>query len=143
MSVRKREWITQKGEAREAWVVDYTDGAGKRHNETFARKKDADARESQVKVDVRAGTHTVTSRSMTVAEAAQLWIEYVESQRARANHDRDVPPACPHPHCPTHGANEAGDTDTPGNGIYPGPAHKQTIAANGAKGAAQHKKHHT
>ena len=28
MSVRKRKWITSKGEEKEAWVVDYTEHAG-------------------------------------------------------------------------------------------------------------------
>ena len=30
MSIRKRTWKTAKGEAKEAWVVDYVDQAGKR-----------------------------------------------------------------------------------------------------------------
>ena len=53
MSVRKRSWKTTKGEAKEAWIVDYTDQAGDRHIETFERKKDADARHAEVKVDVK------------------------------------------------------------------------------------------
>ena len=43
MSVRKREWTTRKGEAKEAWIVDYTDQEGERHIKTFKRKKEADA----------------------------------------------------------------------------------------------------
>jgi integrase len=42
MSVRKREWTTRKGEQKTAWVADYTDQSGKRHIETYTRKKDAD-----------------------------------------------------------------------------------------------------
>ena len=42
MSVRKRGWRTSKGEAKEAWIVDYVDQQGDRHIETFERKKDAD-----------------------------------------------------------------------------------------------------
>ena len=41
MSVRKRSWITDRGEAREAWVVDYSQ-LGHRHLKTFARKRDAE-----------------------------------------------------------------------------------------------------
>jgi len=26
MSVRKREWVTRKGEKKEAWILDYVDG---------------------------------------------------------------------------------------------------------------------
>ncbi|HEV2977966.1 MAG TPA: site-specific integrase [Casimicrobiaceae bacterium] len=77
MSVRKRKWITRNGEAKEAWIVDYTDQQGDRHIETFARKKEADAYAQQVGVDVRTGTHTPVSKSITVAQAAEDWITSV------------------------------------------------------------------
>jgi integrase len=75
MSVRKRSWKTPTGESREAWIVDYRDQRGKRHIETFTRKKKADARHAEVAVDVRAGTHIAESDSITVAEAGQLWLD--------------------------------------------------------------------
>src|SRR5262250_3268041 len=78
MSVRKRTWKNPKGEAKEAWIVDYVDQQGKRHIETFGRKKDADARHAVVRVDVSKGVHTPASRSLTVAAAAADWITYVE-----------------------------------------------------------------
>ena len=65
MSVRKRKWTTRSGEEREAWVVDYLQN-GERHIETFARKKDADARHAEVKVDVKSGTHVAPSKSPTL-----------------------------------------------------------------------------
>jgi integrase len=75
MSIRKRTWKTAKGEAKEAWVADYVDQAGKRHIKTFDRKKDADAFHSKANVEVIEGTHTPASASISVAEAADLWIE--------------------------------------------------------------------
>ena len=51
MSVRKRKWTTRAGEEREAWVVDYVDQQGERHIETFAKKKEADARHAEVRVE--------------------------------------------------------------------------------------------
>jgi integrase len=85
MSVRKRKWVTRRGEAEEAWIVDYTDQDGDRHIETFERKKDADARHATVKVNVRQGVHTAPSKSVTVAEAAESWIKRVEGEgRERA-----------------------------------------------------------
>jgi integrase len=57
MSVRKREWVTPKGEAKSAWVVDYTDSKGKRRLKTFAKKEDADAFSATASVEVREGTH--------------------------------------------------------------------------------------
>jgi integrase len=74
VSVRKRKWVTSKGEAKEAWIVDYADQDGNRHIETFEKKKDADAHHATVKVDVRKGVHTASSKSITIAEAGAKWI---------------------------------------------------------------------
>jgi integrase len=74
MSVRKRTWETDRGEAREAWVVDYSDQLGQRHLKTFARKRDADAYHAKVAVDMSAGIHTPDSRSITVSEAGTQWL---------------------------------------------------------------------
>jgi integrase len=82
MSVRKREWTTRKGEAKEAWVVDYSDQEGERHIATFGKKKDADAYHDTVRVDVRQGIHTAPSKSVTVAEAAESWVKRVEADGA-------------------------------------------------------------
>jgi integrase len=78
MSVRKRSWITDRGEAREAWVVDYSQ-LGKRHLKTFARKRDADAYHAEVAVNIRAGTHTPDSASVTVSEAGREWLKSREA----------------------------------------------------------------
>jgi integrase len=85
MAVRKRGWVTKSGERREAWIVDYVDQAGDRHIQTFARKKEADAFRDNVGVDVRAGTHTPTSKSITVAQAAEDWITAVELEGREAS----------------------------------------------------------
>jgi integrase len=89
MSVRKRTWRTRQGERKEAWVVDYVDAAGKRHIQTFERKKDADAHVASVRVDVRQGVHTPHSKSLTVAQAAADWLTYVRLEgveRATVEH---------------------------------------------------------
>src|SRR5262245_36800551 len=72
MSVRKRTWTTRKGEAREAWIVQYSDQDGIDRIKTFARKKEADDYHDTVKVDVRQGVHTPHSKSITVAEAGTI-----------------------------------------------------------------------
>jgi integrase len=85
MSVRKRKW----GEGKEAWIVDYTDQNGERHIRTFDRKKDADEYHATVKVDVRQGVHTAPSKSISVAEAADDWIAYIEREgRERSTLDQ-------------------------------------------------------
>ena len=75
MSIRKRTWKNAKGEALEAWVVDYVDQAGKRRLKTFKRKKEADAFETRTRFEITQGTHTSDSASVTVAKAADLWLE--------------------------------------------------------------------
>jgi integrase len=77
LSVRKRKWTTRSGEVKEVWIVDYT-ADGKRHIKTFKKKRDADAYAQQAGVDIRAGTHTPVSESITVAQAAKNWIKSVE-----------------------------------------------------------------
>jgi integrase len=79
MSVRKRTWNSPNGEPKEAWVVDYVDQHGDRHLKTFAKKRDADAHHAIVGTAVRAGTHTADSKSVTVARAAELWLESCEA----------------------------------------------------------------
>src|SRR5215469_9344113 len=74
MAVRKRVWTTRKGEQREAWIVDYAVN-GSRHIETFGRKKDADAREAEVTVNVGKGIHIAPSKTPTVREAGELWLK--------------------------------------------------------------------
>jgi integrase len=80
MSVRKREWVTSKGEVRQAFIVDYTDQEGNRHIRTFDRKGDATDYAATVKVDIRQGVHTASK--LTVAEAAEAWIKRVEADGA-------------------------------------------------------------
>jgi integrase len=78
MSVRKRTWTNAKGEQKEAWIVDYTDRQGDRHIETFAKKRDADARHAEVDVEVRTNTHIARGKSKTVAEAGAIWLQTAE-----------------------------------------------------------------
>jgi integrase len=77
MSVRKRTWTNADG-PQEAWIVDYVDQHGKRHIKTFAKKKQADAHHATVTIQVRQGTHTADSESITVEEAGKLWIATAE-----------------------------------------------------------------
>jgi integrase len=79
VSVRKRTWKSPSGELKEAWVVDYVDQQGDRHLKTFAKKRDADAHHAIVGVAVRTGIHTADSKSVTVARAAELWLESCEA----------------------------------------------------------------
>jgi integrase len=87
MSVRKRKWTTRKGEAREAWIVDYVDQRGERHIETYTKKKAADARHAAVTVDVKSGVHVAPSKSITLKEAGDTWLEAAEHELERTTVD--------------------------------------------------------
>lgn len=75
MSVRRRRWTTARGELKESWIVDYVDQAGRRHIRTFAKKKLADSFHAEARVEVQQGLHTADSASITVKEAAALWLQ--------------------------------------------------------------------
>lgn len=79
MSVRKREWTTNKGEIKSAWLVAYKDGNGKRCQKTFKKKKDADDYHATVRVELRRGVHVADSASVTVSEAGDIWIDAAEA----------------------------------------------------------------
>jgi integrase len=79
MSVRKRTWRNRDGSQGEAWVVAYTDQGGTRRIKTFDRKRNADAFQATVGVDLRKGLHVPDSQSILVAEAAGLWLESCEA----------------------------------------------------------------
>jgi integrase len=72
--VRKRTWQNAKGE-QTAWIADYFDQNGKRHIKTFARQGEAKAWLVTAQGEVSRGVHTPENASITVAEAAALWIE--------------------------------------------------------------------
>ena len=77
-TVRKRSWRAASGEEKTAWVADYFDGAGKRHIKTFKTRKAADEWLVNARGEVQRGTHTPENASVTVREAAGLWLSRCE-----------------------------------------------------------------
>jgi integrase len=78
MSVRRRTWTNSGGSQGEAWVVAYTDRAGKRRLKSFDRKRDAEHYHAVVTGEVRRGVHIPDSQSVTIAEAGKLWLDSCE-----------------------------------------------------------------
>jgi integrase len=70
-TIRKRKLPSGKI----AWQVDYRDGAGKRRHRQFDSKRDADTFMVKARAEVAAGVHTPDSDSISVSEAADLWLE--------------------------------------------------------------------
>jgi integrase len=79
-SIRKRTWRNKEGE-QTAWVVDYLDQNGQRHIKTFDTRKTASAWRVEAEGEVSRGVHTPENASITVAEAADIWIERGELER--------------------------------------------------------------
>ncbi|MGZ3709451.1 MAG: tyrosine-type recombinase/integrase [Bdellovibrionota bacterium] len=77
MSIRKRKLANS--EIR--WQVDYRDGNGVRRHRQFSTKREADAFNVRARSEVTAGVHTPDSTSITVAEAAVLWLARCERDR--------------------------------------------------------------
>jgi integrase len=73
-TIRKRCWKTPSGVAKSAWIVSYSVG-GKRHIKTFTLKKAAETWRAQTLTEIAHGTHAPVSTSITVAKAAELWLE--------------------------------------------------------------------
>jgi integrase len=77
MRVKVREW-------RGSWCTDYRvkDAKGKphRHIKAHKNKREAEAYAKTIEKEHDSGTHTPASQSPTVAEAAQLWINHIESE---------------------------------------------------------------
>jgi integrase len=89
MSVRKR--TLPSGEVR--WMLDYRDAGGKRRGKMFATKGAALAYETKARGELAAGTHVADSASITVAEAADIWLAACDAKgleesttRAYRNH---------------------------------------------------------
>src|SRR5262249_44391837 len=80
MSVRKHRWVTKNGEEREAWLADFSDGAGVRHVKFFKTKAAAKAHCEKVGVDKRAGIYTAPTK-ITVKQAAEDWIKFVKGEK--------------------------------------------------------------
>jgi integrase len=76
-TIRKRSW-TSGGEIKTAWICDYADQEGVRRLKTFKTRKLADAWLVTARHQVASGTHTADSASITIAEAADLWLARCE-----------------------------------------------------------------
>jgi integrase len=76
-TVRKRYRDKDKpNEKFMGFQCDYVDQHGKRHAKLFSLERDAKAYLAKVAPEVRAGTHTPERQSITVAEAADLWLDH-------------------------------------------------------------------
>ena len=78
-TIRKRFWIS-RGVKKERWIADYIDRTGTRRLKTFSNKKAADAWLVIARHEIRSGTHTPASTSLTVADATERWIVHCQAE---------------------------------------------------------------
>ncbi len=76
-TIRKRTLPSGK----DRWQVDFHDQNGRRRAKLFARKKDADAYLIRVRPQVRDGSFVHDVDSVTVAAAAEAWLDHCRARR--------------------------------------------------------------
>jgi len=81
-TVRKRTWETN-GEAKAAWLVDYTDNRGIRRRQHFTTKKSADACRIQVEGQMQSGTYRPDAGRVTVRDVCESFIEHCTGRHQR------------------------------------------------------------
>ena len=74
----RRAWTGADGRVR--WVASYRDQEGKRRNKGFLTRKEAKGFLVLTEGEVIRGIHTPESTSITVAEAARLWLQHGEPE---------------------------------------------------------------
>jgi len=82
-TITKRVWTTSKGEAREAWLLAFTDATGRRHKEQHAKKRDAEASRVRHEGRVADGSFRGDAKKATVDAACQAYIDAIEARRDR------------------------------------------------------------
>jgi integrase len=78
-TVTKRVWTDSKGRRKEAWRISYVDASGERRHVQRRTKKDADAYALTVEIEKRQGVHVPDADSLTIEDAAHLWIGNAEA----------------------------------------------------------------
>src|SRR5262245_8074177 len=81
--VRRRRWKNKVGEAKTAWVVDYTDSRGNRHRKHFLSKKAADAFRVHIEGQMQAGTYRSDADKVTVKDVCESFLEHCAARNER------------------------------------------------------------
>lgn len=82
-TVTKRKWKTKKGEAREAWVLAFTDANGGRIKQQFPTKRLADAKRVEVEGQVATGSFRAAATRATVSDACEEYLKHLQARHLR------------------------------------------------------------
>ena len=88
-----------------AWVANYVDQTGVRRLKTFTTRKEADGWLAVTRHEVRQGTHTPASTSITVTEAAERWIAHCEAEGLERGQSSSAASICAYTSRPTSDAS--------------------------------------
>ncbi|WP_313027920.1 tyrosine-type recombinase/integrase [Brucella sp.] len=80
--IKKRSWENASGK-HEAWQLDFTDRHGKRHREQYAKKREAEARLSDLVTATGAATYKEAAQKTTVADVCVDYYEEMEKRNKR------------------------------------------------------------
>lgn len=81
-TIRKRKWQS-RGEARTAWVVDFTDPAGKRDRKQFDTRAAADAFRIKIESDISRGMYRGDASKRTLKDAADVFVDHCRTRMER------------------------------------------------------------
>lgn len=74
-SLQKRTWTNKTGEISTAWRVTYTDQSGRIRTKQFEKRSEAKQFRDTVTTQVIDGTHVHDRDTITVKEAAKIWLK--------------------------------------------------------------------
>ncbi len=81
-AIRKRTWVTKKG-PRTGWTVDFVDHKGARQRRLFDSRREADDFRVETENQLRIGTYRPEAVKVTVADAAELFLQHCERRMLR------------------------------------------------------------
>jgi hypothetical protein len=82
-SVRKRTWTAPTGEAKTAWLVDYTDTRGGRQRRHFATEKAAAAFRINIEGQLASGVYRPDASRVTLAQACESFLAHCAGRHER------------------------------------------------------------
>jgi integrase len=82
-SIRKRTWTASSGEAKTAWMVDYSDSRGDRQRKHFASKKAADAFRINIEGQLASGVYRPDASKLTIKQACESFLTHCEGRSER------------------------------------------------------------
>ena len=82
-TILKRSWVTDGGETRIAWRVNFVNNHGKRERKTFASRREADDFRIKVEGQVQQGLYRPDATKVSLKEVADLYLDSCKRRMER------------------------------------------------------------